>query len=333
MNNGLLMWGALDNLIYVPLVIIAVCILMYRVVRWNRVVHSLATLTQFKRVVHHASLTKQIIKALLLGIGLIFIFLALLNPQWDKKETVVAQEGRDLFIALDISRSMLAQDCKPNRLACAKQKIKSLLKKLSCERVGLVLFSGSTFVQCPLTSDYAAFYMFLDQIDVETISSGTTALDQAIAQVIAAFRTSGERKNKLLLLFTDGEDFSSNLKQVKCDAAQEGMKIFTMGIGTAEGAPIPVVDEHGNQIGHQRDAKNAIVISRLNEGILRNVAAECGGVYIPMTADESDIKSIVGYIDRFEKEKLDDKKVSLFQEQYPYCAMVSFACLIVEWIL
>jgi Ca-activated chloride channel family protein len=293
----------------------------------------LTTSKQARFLLPHYSLTKQIVKISLLVAGSIFLALALLRPQWDKKEHVVAQEGRDLFIALDISRSMLAQDCKPNRLTCAKEKIRTLLTLLGCERVGLILFSGSTFVQCPLTTDYSAFHMYLNQIDAETISSGTTALDQVLRKAITIFKELGERKHKLLVIFTDGEDFSSDLSGIKQEAVAMGLTIFTVGVGTHEGAPIPLVDIHGKPIGHQLDKKGAVVISHLNEGILTTLARDCGGTYISMTPDISDMQTLVKCVQRFEKEKLEDKKVSLFQEQYHYLVALSFICLLLEWIL
>ena len=243
------------------------------------------------------------------------------------------QEGRDLFIALDVSRSMLARDYEPDRLNFAKKKIKRLLHTLDCERVGLLLFSGTAFVQCPLTSDHAAFTMFLDSVDVETISSGTTALDLAIKKVLEAFGQNPDRKNKLLVLYTDGEDFSSNLAGVKRQAHQEGLHIFTMGVGTPEGAPIPLLDEKGKPKGHQLDQKGAVVISRLNEGILHTLAADSGGAYIRLTQDDTDIKALMRQVQQFEKEQLEDKKFATLEEQYPYFLLISLISFALEWLL
>ena len=208
-------WGATQNLIYFPVLVICIILLVYAVIRRRRVIALLVASRWSDMLMHAASPARSVFKMVLMIAGCCALFLALLQPQWDKKEEIIEQEGRDLFIALDISRSMLAQDISPDRLAFAKRKIKTLLKKLSCERVGLILFSGSTFVQCPLTTDYGAFHLFLDQIDVETISSGSTAIDEAIKQALDAFGRGVHRKHKLLVLFTDGEDFSSNLAQLK----------------------------------------------------------------------------------------------------------------------
>lgn len=327
-------WASTENLIYLPLLVCIIGILMYAFIRRRRIIAMLAALRWSDLMLHAASPTRSIIKTFLMIIGCSALFLALLQPQWDKKEEMIEQQGRDLFIGLDISRSMLAQDIAPNRLAFAKEKIKKLVKKLSCERVGLILFSGSTFVQCPLTTDYGAFYLFLDQIDAESISSGTTAIDAAIAQALEAFKRGIERKNKLLVLFTDGEDFSSNLSQLKQEAVSTGMHIFTVGVGTSDGAPIPLFDIRGNQQGHQLDKKGKVVITRLNEGILYNLAQDSGGTYLRAQVDsDSDVDSLVQSVEQFEKERMDDKKISKFHEQYPYFVGVSFICFLLEWLL
>src|SRR3990167_6472182 len=146
---------------------------------------------------------------------------ALLQPRWGKSEHKEMQEGRELFIALDISRSMLAQDIQPNRLAFARAKIKQLLKQLPAERVALVVFSGSALVYCPLTTDREAFLMFLDNVDAETISAGSTALAGVIKKVLDQCAAMETRKNKLMVIFTDGEDFSGALETVQARAQQE----------------------------------------------------------------------------------------------------------------
>lgn len=333
MNTFGIFWGALDRAIWMLLLVVIALIVFYRLYRIKFMISRLVSARYQSRFMHGFSWKKAFIKSGFLITGFLFLLLVLLEPQWNKKEQVVEQEGRDLFIALDISRSMLVADCPPNRISCAKKKIKKLLQCLSCERVGLILFSGSTFVQCPLTTDYGAFLMYLDQIDVETISSGTTALDEAIKQAIAAFSVMPDRKNRLLVLFTDGEDFSHNLENVKKDAQRVGMHIFTVGVGTLQGAPIPLFDTNGKQIGHQRNQEGGVVISQLNESVLKSIAVDSGGSYIKMAEDDTDMRLICSQVVRFEKERFQDKKVSLLEQQYPYFIAVSFICFILEWLL
>ena len=333
MNIGLITWGATENLIVAPILILAIFFLFYRFRRSKRAAKLLAASSLAAKMLRNFSSAKLLSKMVLMTLGMLFLFLALLRPQWNRREETVMQEGRDLFIALDVSRSMLARDYEPDRLNFAKKKIKRLLHTLDCERVGLLLFSGTAFVQCPLTSDHAAFTMFLDSVDVETISSGTTALDLAIKKVLEAFGQNPDRKNKLLVLYTDGEDFSSNLAGVKRQAHQEGLHIFTMGVGTPEGAPIALLDEKGKPKGHQLDQKGAVVISRLNEGILHTLAADSGGAYIRLTQDDTDIKALMRQVQQFEKEQLEDKKFATLEEQYPYFLLISLISFALEWLL
>lgn len=336
MNTGLfgITWAAYERMYYVPIVCLLIMILIYQYVRREKAITLLARIPFMNRMIMHTSNMRRFFKMVLYSIACIALFLAFLQPQWGKKEEIVEQEGRDLFIALDISKSMLAQDVSPDRLQFAKYKIRKLLQQLSCERVGLILFSGSTFVQCPLTTDYGAFHLFLDQIDVETISSGTTALDQAIKQAIQAFEHGAQRKHKLLVICTDGEDFSSNLSGVKQSARDMGLHIFTLGIGTVEGAPIPLKAADGTLQGHQLDKKGKVVISKLNEGMLRTLSQDSGGMYQHVsTHTNDDIDALVRAVQLFEKEKMDDKKVSHYHEQYPYFVAVSFICLLLEWLL
>ncbi|MCL4229826.1 VWA domain-containing protein [Candidatus Dependentiae bacterium] len=280
-----------------------------------------------------ASMIRIVGKALLSIVGFLMIMMALMRPQSPKQEETMQQEGRDLLIAVDVSRSMLAQDVEPNRLSLTKQKIHTLVERLGSDRVGLVLFSGTAFLQCPLTSDRAAFFMFLDAVDVETISSGSTALDEAMRKSLEVFQQVPSRQNKILVIFTDGEDFSTNLADIQQAVQQEKMNIFTMGVGTAQGAPIPVFDEKGKQIGHQKDKKGSVVISRLDETMLQNIAQETSGVYVRVIPEnDRDIDVLVNKVAGYEKERFEDKKIARMQEQYHWFLFISFVCLALEWI-
>lgn len=318
----------------IGIVIFAIAYLVLKKWYWTQQLVSLLNPVKSRiSLIHNYTKARSLIKACLWILGFCFIWFALLQPQWGKKEEKIQQEGRDIVIALDVSRSMLAQDCAPNRLEFAKEKVKRLLRALACERVGLLLFSGSAVVQCPLTNDYNAFLLFLNQLDAQTISSGTTALDQALAKAINLFDKNHDRKNKIIVAFTDGEDFSSNLAAVKQQAIAAGLQIFTIGVGTVQGAPIPIIDQRGEQKDYQRDAQGTIVISRLNEGILQALAQESGGTYIKARLDDSDINAIVERVQKFEREKFDDKVITSFYDRYHYSIAAAFFCFLIEWLL
>jgi len=331
MNIPTIHWAHLNNIGYFGLFALVLFLLIIRYKKQKKARQLLtAHHNQFLR---NTSPVKQKTKIILMMAGFLFLCLALLRPQWNKEEETITQEGRDLYIALDISRSMLAMDCAGNRLAFAKEKIKQLIQKLSCERIGLILFSGSAFVQCPLTSDYAAFNLYLDAVDVELISSGTTSLDQAIQQALTSFAATASRKSKLLALFTDGEDFSHNLESIKQEAADAQLSIFTIGIGTPQGAPIPLLDQKGSIIGHQKDSNGRIVISRLDEDTLQSLSTIAGGRYIRATDGDNDITTLAKTIELFEKEHVGERTVSRYEDQYHYFLLLSFICFALEWLL
>lgn len=326
-------WASFDRVYYIYVLIPCIIILMYRLLQIKKQQQKLVAYRYISLMLHNYSPVKKIIKSILLLLGILFLIGALLRPQWDKQEQVVMQEGRDLLIAVDISRSMLAQDVKPNRLKFAKEKIKKLLYNLSCERVGLIVFSSSTIIQCPLTSDYAAFFLFLDQLDIDTISQGTTAIDKAIKTSLNIFESIPTRKTKLLIVFTDGEDFSTDLHGVKERVIEDRLSIFTVGVGTFHGAPVPILDENLKQIGWEKDERNNVIMSRLNENLLIDISMQSGGKYVHAVENEDDIYFLINSINKFEKDTLEDKTFESLQEQYPYFILISFICFVLEWLL
>ena len=333
-NFEVIYWAGLNSLsLVITIFLFVITCLIVKTIKYYKVLRFLFPEKSRSGNVNNGAKIRRLFKTILFLLGTFFLLVAVLRPQWDKKEEIVEQEGRDLLIALDVSRSMLAQDEKPNRLEFAKEKIKKLLYNLSCERVGLILFSGTTILQCPLTIDYAAFFMFLDQIDAETISTGTTSLDQAIRQAMTVYDTMSEKKTKLVCLFTDGEDFSTNLAGIKEKAAQQGLAIVTFGVGSENGAPIPILDQHGAQIGFEKTADGSVVMSKLNEGILKNLSNQTGGKYFHSTKSDQDIKDVIALVESFEKDKMEDKTVGRLQEKYYYSVAISFCCFLLEWLL
>ncbi|MFH1643718.1 MAG: VWA domain-containing protein [bacterium] len=325
-------WASLNNFIYAPIFLLFALLILKNYKTVKNIVNLLVHKSNQKILFPGFSSSRQKIKTFLLIASLTCIFLALLRPQWGKKENVIVQEGRDLLIVLDVSRSMLAKDLKPNRLEFIKLKIRNLLDKLKFERVGLILFSGSAFLQCPLTSDYPAFLSFLNSVDVETIASGTTSIDQALLKATEIFSNSADRKNKLVLLATDGEDFSTNLNSVKQRAKKENIKVLSWGIGSTQGAPIPKLDKFGKQIGHEEE-KGKVALSKLNEEKLKQISSYLQGHYIKSTNSDSDLNYISSLIESFEKESFEDKKLSLYQDQYPWFLGLAFVMLLLEWLL
>lgn len=331
--DHVLLWAAPDRIIYLPLVIllgVAVIVWAYNYVQRTAV---LSALRHRSLIIARFAPWRIVVRAVLLIIGLSMIMIALLQPQWGRKEIEIAQEGRDVLIALDISGSMQAQDIKPSRLSFVKLKVRKLLERLSFERVGLILFSGNAFVQCPLTADYQTFLMFLDQVTTESISSGTTAISSAVTKAADLFNRSQNRKHKLLLLITDGEDFTSNADQLSQLIAKEKITVFAWGVGTPQGAPVPLYDSRGVMIGNAKNKDGSIAMTVLNEQLLQDISHKIGGHYERVMQDDSDLVRIAQSLDLYEREQLEERRVSHYEDRYPLFLAVAWGCLLLEWLL
>ena len=204
-------------------------------------------------------------------VALAMFIVALARPQWGAEVREIQQEGLQVMVALDVSESMLAQDIKPSRLDRAKLEISDLMARLDGDEVGLVLFSGASFIQVPLTSDYVTAINYLDSASPSSISRPGTVIGDAIHTAIKGFDPS-MASQKVLVLMTDGEDHETDPLAAAQEAADEGVLIYTIGFGTPEGEPIPEMDQYGNMIGYKQDQQGEVVLSRLDEGTLQAVA-------------------------------------------------------------
>ncbi len=203
-----------------------------------------------------------------LVLGYSFLVLAMMRPQLGVKREKIKREGIDIVFALDVSKSMLAEDMKPNRLANAKNEIRSFIMRQTDDRVALVVFAGDAFIMCPLTIDYNAFLMFLASADVTIVDEPGTDIACALDACQKAF-IDDQPRYKAIILITDGEQTGPGDPIASAEnLAKSGIKVFTIGIGTPSGAPIPVKDKNGNTIGYKKDQSGGIVTSRLDEEML-----------------------------------------------------------------
>lgn len=300
-------------LLVVPFIVFAT---LYRLVFTKRTVKLLAG-TRMKDLIAGYAWYKPYLRFFLTMITTILLSCALLQPRWGFQEETIQQEGRDLLIAIDISRSMLAKEYDHSRLELAKNAVKKMVDALSSERVGLILFASSAWVQCPLTEDYNAVKNFVDMIDFDSVSSGSTDLAAPINMALDVYERMPTKKNKILVLLTDGEDLAGNKQSIQQRAQEAGLSLFVMGLGTQEGAPIPCYDEQGMQTGHITNADGSIVISRLCEDTLRDLVAAIGGQYIPYYTNGTHITQLVQAVERYEKELFRETSVNKKKLQYP----------------
>lgn len=329
---GPVRFAACEYLLLLPIV----CFICIAVIMRFYKIKNKATLLAGSRahfLLRNFSIIKCRIRGLLFILATLFLYGALLRPQWGEREQTCVREGRDLLIGLDISRSMLATDCSPNRLETAKQKIRLLVKNLESDRIGLLIFSDTAQLFCPFTHDYAVFDSFLDLLDSHMLNAGSTQIETVLDESIKIFQRMPDKKNRLCVIVTDGEDFSRNLKSIKDRAQSEQIQIVTFAIGTTHGAPIPQFDQEGKLIGHITDEKGQVVISRLNELFLQNLASDVGGTYVLVSKDDRDIKAIKTFVEKFEKEQYTDTVSMQLYERYSLFAAVSFCLFLIEWLI
>jgi Ca-activated chloride channel family protein len=227
---------------------------------------------------------------------------------------------------------MLAQDMKPTRLAKAKQEIQSIIDRLKGDRIGIVAFAGEAFIQCPLTLDYAAARFLLNAVDNLSVSVQGTSLSLAVEKSTAAFEQQ-EKKHKVLLLLTDGEDHEGEAEAAAVAARKKGVKIFTVGIGNPQGEPIPVLDRKGNRVGFKKDEKGEVIVSRTDETILRKMALATGGKFYRATAGEMELDKIFDEISSMEKKDIEGTLVTRYDDRFQWPLMLAIFLVIVEFFV
>ena len=262
-----------------------------------------------------ASRRMRILRFVLWFSGLTLIIFALARPQWGSDIEIVEQRGVQVMVALDVSRSMLAQDMKPTRLGRAKLEISDMISQLDGDEVGIVLFSGASFIQFPLTSDYATARTYLNHASPDAISRQGTVIAEAIETAMTGF--SNQRAGqKIIVIMTDGENHEGDPITAARQAATEEVVIYTVGFGSPEGEPVSVYDEQGNIIGIRQDAEGRAIISRLDEEALQHIAENGGGQYF-RAADRGAIAGLVDQIQSFQDQSLqsefNQRKVERFQ--------------------
>lgn len=271
-------------------------------------------------------------KSALIVLTVLALTLALLRPQWGTKLRTVKREGQDILVALDVSKSMLAEDIKPNRLAKARHEIASLIDRLEGDRVGLVAFAGEAFVQCPLTLDYGAARMFLEAMEPDLIPVPGTAIGEALKKSMEAFDQS-ERKHKVMLLITDGEEHVGQPVELAKEAAKAGIVIFCVGIGSPQGVPIPDFDENGRRIGFKKDRQGEVVMTKLDEITLEKIALETGGKYYRGSAGEVELERIYEEISAMEKKALASQQFAQFEDRHQVLIVLALLFVLIELLL
>lgn len=278
------------------------------------------------------ALDRRFFKQFFLILSIAFLILSIASPRFGVALEKGERKGRDIFFLIDVSNSMNATDIKPSRLDATKQIIFSLLKKMNGDRVGVAVFAGRCQIICPLTDDYDAVAMFVDSIDTDMISMQGTDLGGAIEKVVKEGFPKNDKGFRTIIVFSDGEDFGNSVDEGIKLAKQNNVLIFTVGIGSREGAPIPEKDINGNVIGFKKDKDGKVVITKMNPKTLIKVAKETDGEAF-IVRSNLDIEPLIKNINKLQKKKFAEKGFVRLKDRYYYPLAVSILFLIAFLVL
>ncbi len=295
---------------------------------------NLKSLGQFDMVVQMIpmrSVRRPWLKFILFILAFISLTLAAVNPQIGFKTEEAKREGIDIVIALDVSRSMLAEDIRPNRIDRAKLAVSRLIDRLENDRVGIVIFAGTAVTQVPVTSDHQAAKMILRTVNTNSVQTQGTAIGSALERSMASFLDQ-EMQSKVIILVSDGENHQDDPMAVVQKARERGIKIFTVGVGTTQGAPIPIY--RNNQLsGFVRDGDNKTVISRFDENMLRNIAQQGGGIFQSSTTPDMGLNRILDEIREMEQQEYEAVVFSEYESRFHYFIALALIFLLVEFLI
>ena len=274
---------------------------------------------------------KPVYKIILLILGLVFLVIGLTDPQVGSKLEKIKREGIDLMLVLDVSNSMMAEDIKPNRLERSKMAISNLVDKLEGDRVGIIIFAGNAYKQLPLTSDYSAAKLFLSVVDTKIVPTQGTAIGEAIEMASLSFDE--KEHNKAIIVITDGENHEDDAVKEASKAAENGIKVFTIGMGLPDGAPIPIYNRYGNRTGFKKDREGKTVVTRLNEDMLRQIAAAGNGAYARANNGSTGLRKIFDEISQIEKKEIETKQFTDYEHRFQIYIALALLFLILEILI
>ena len=310
----------LDEKIYFYLLIIipVIVVLFLLVLVWKkRTRKKFANTELLKRLTPNRSSNKGVIKLIVLILGLALLIVGLVNPKIGTKLETVKREGVDIVFAVDVSKSMLAEDIAPNRIEKAKRLVSEIINQLASDRIGIIAYAGQAYPQLPITTDYSAAKMFLQGMNTDMLTSQGTAIDQAI-ELATTYYDDAEQTNRVLFIISDGEDHSegSTLDAVE-DAVDEGITIYTIGVGKEKGAPIPI-KRNGILESLKKDNQGETVITKLNKEVLIDIASEGNGQYIDGSNTDAAVEIIKNELLQMDKKEFEAKQFAEYKDQFQW---------------
>ena len=315
------------------LAVIPVIILCFLVLQFwkHRTQRKFADKALLKKLSPNASLFKSVLKISVLCLVFASLAIALVNPKIGSKLETVKREGVDIVFAVDVSKSMLAEDIAPNRLDKAKQLVTQIVNNLAGDRVGIIAYAGKAFPQLPITTDYASAKMFLQSMNTDMLSSQGTAINEAI-KLATTYFDDEEQTNKILIIISDGEDHNNEAVSAAQEAKEAGIRIFTIGVGDVKGGPIPE-KRNGVILNYKKDSQGETVITRLDEENLKNIAANTNGIYLNGRNTNDVVKNIGDILNSMDKKEFETKEYADFKDQFQWFLVFAIVFLLLDIFL
>lgn len=298
----------------------------------KRVKTQLGTQFELERLVPRTSKIRPWIKASLIALTIVVMVIGIANPQTGSRLETVKREGIDLVFAIDVSKSMLAEDVKPSRLARARQLVSACVDELGGDRVGLIAYAGEAFPQLPITTDLAAAKIFLDGMGPDQVSSQGTAISEAVDLASDMFSTEGEHARALIIL-SDGEDHKGEIDAAVEKAKSMGIKIFTIGMGTQRGGPIPIKDLYGRTTGFKEDQGGQKVVTKMNEKLLRDLAGRTDAMFLSGSDSRSAVESLLEQFGRMERSEFESNLFTDYEDQFYWFCGLALLLLVTDSLI
>ena len=297
----------------------------------KRIQKSFGSAVVLKRLSPDLSFFKSSLKFIILCLAVGFLVIGLINPKIGTKLETIKREGVDIVFAIDVSKSMLAEDVAPNRLEKSKQLVTQIINNLASDRVGIIAYAGKAFPQLPITTDYASAKMFLQSMNTDMLSSQGTAINEAI-ELSRNYFDDEEQTNRVLIIISDGEDHNDLSVEVAEAASEEGIKIYTIGVGSENGGPIPL-KRNGVVRSYKKDQNNETVITKLNKETLRLIANEAKGSYIDGSQTAAVVEQVRAILSVMDKKEFEAKEFAEYKDQFQWFLGIGLFFLILDVLL
>ena len=313
--------------LFLLIILIAILFIFDRV--WKTKTQKLFFLKpNLERLSPNISSLKPIIKTFIILIGTSMLIIAMVNPKIGTKIETFQRLGVDIVFAVDVSKSMLAEDITPSRIEKSKQLVSQVINNLGGDRIGIVAYAGKAFPQLPLTTDYSSAKMFLQNMNTDMLSSQGTAIDEAI-KLSSTFFDQDQSTERLLFIVSDGEDHNDLSFDMADLAAKNNITIYSIGVGTEKGSPIPI-KKNGIVMSYKKDINGEVVITKLNKNYLEKISDKTGGKFIEGSVTDYVINDVIKILEKTEKKEFDTQKFSEFQDQFQWFIFAGLILIVID---